>query len=817
MQYAYEWSTEKLQSPLSQNVTPSMQPQVTSSGDPPVPSWYAIPPVNTWVFTDSPYGDLWVTEEWSKLQYDQSSTYDWYTCVLQTTSIPGYSNTNYENINTDTCYGNGNFYCTSGIWEQTEVTYYGDQNQIITHGPTTTSGQSTFGVNIGVSAGSDGASVNAGYSYSYMKSDVTVAAVATPPGTVEWKHSVTPYTNSGEYSTTVSPGYTVRTPPTGASAYVVQSVSVLNLYAVQYEQPDWFWGWLEPDVSPQATFRIKDTLEYNWNPDTPIQPSGGPSGEGIVGQWYQFSTSATDADGNNVAYWFNWGDGTSTMSQIVQQGYAADVSHPWAHGGTYYVQAYAVEQLTYLSSSLSQILTVVIEPQLTIQVDSNGGASPPTNPTPGTWNYPLNSIQTVTAYPAAGYYFGHWSLDGNYLNNYPITQVSMNSDHTLAAYFSPNPTLTISLSTSSDPGSVTTYPSFGTGTETYTEPYGSSVSVTAYPATNYFFVGWQLDNNVYLNSDNPISVDTYANHNLAADFCFSGGGGGCPYVAAWNGTGYKLDNNIMPQSETNSGEVQDYKIQQNLVPVTTNDMFSFYSLKISEFEHEHDYIDQVKLLAVDHSDNVNVAVSPKGEILTYSNPVSPISAISNDGTDILSKLKAVDGNYYQSYNGSYITVTFASADISKGAKLVIYDDDYVPPRQKCPVYVQTLNSSDQWNTVAVFYTRANWETDIINMTGYLPDANENLQVRLCFVSNDEIEYIGLDTTPQANIQVHQASLLSALSSSQGNVASLLRADDGKCAELTPGQQILLTYILPTNHDSERTFVFFVDGYYQEMP
>jgi len=76
--------------------------------------------------------------------------------------------------------------------------------------------------------------------------------------------------------------------------------------------------------------------------------------------------------------------------------------------------------------------------------------------------------------------------------------------------------------------------------------------------------------------------------------------------------------------------------------------------------------------------------------------------------------------------------------------------------------------------------------------------------------------VGLDTTPQANVQVHEAKLLHALSSWQGDVTKLLKADDEKYAELVPGQQILLTFQLPTSQNSERTFILYTEGHYQTI-
>lgn len=299
-------------------------------------------------------------------------------------------------------------------------------------------------------------------------------------------------------------------------------------------------------------------------------------------------------------------------------------------------------------------------------------------------------------------------------------------------------------------------------------------------------------------------------------YIYSGGGGSCPYVSTWNGTRYMLDNNILPASETSNGaDVEDYyKLESSLVPTYEGRLFSFYSLQISEFEHEHSYLDQVKLLAVDHPPDVNVAVSPYGEILTYSNPAPPISAVDEDGIDMLSQLNSIDENYYQGYNGSHITLTFAPTDVSNGVKLVIREDGPIgPPLLKCPVYVQVLNATGDWNTVAIFHTRTYWATDIINLTGYLPDPEGNLKVRLCFVSNDKIDYVGLDTTPQASVKTYEANLTSAIHSTQGNVKPLLMKNDQTYAELIPGRRILLTFLLQNNRNEERTFILYTEGHY----
>jgi len=99
------------------------------------------------------------------------------------------------------------------------------------------------------------------------------------------------------------------------------------------------------------------------------------------------------------------------------------------------------------------------------------------------------------------------------------------------------------------------------------------------------------------------------------------------------------------------------------------------------------------------------------------------------------------------------------------------------------------------------------------MTAYLPDPEGDLKVRLCFISNDKIDYIGLDTTPQANVKIHHATLIAAIHSTQGNVKNLLINNDQTYAELIPNQRISLFFLLPNNQNERRAFILYTEGHY----
>ncbi len=153
LQQANEWSNEKLQTPSSGNVPLPARAQIVASAvDPPAASFQSIVQTTN-EFYDSPYGNLYVVENWWKLQYDQNPNNDWYICQMDTTSNPGHIA--YPSINTWPWPYTGNFWCNYGIWNQADVTYYGDSDSIVSYGPTTTSGQNSWSVNIGVTGGED--------------------------------------------------------------------------------------------------------------------------------------------------------------------------------------------------------------------------------------------------------------------------------------------------------------------------------------------------------------------------------------------------------------------------------------------------------------------------------------------------------------------------------------------------------------------------------------------------------------------------------------------------------------------------------------
>lgn len=293
-----------------------------------------------------------------------------------------------------------------------------------------------------------------------------------------------------------------------------------------------------------------------------------------------------------------------------------------------------------------------------------------------------------------------------------------------------------------------------------------------------------------------------------------GGGGGCPYVSTWDGSKYLLDNNVLPRAEFSRGaDVEDYyKLERMLVPKNGK-----FSLLLSEFEKEHSYIDQVKLIAVDHESDVNIAVTSHGEILTYRNPTAPISAVENYGNNRLSEISFIDGNisdpstYFYGFPGDYLILNFGQIN-SENAKLIIRDD--MKKMDEC-ILVQVKDGNSNWQTVEVLTPRAYWSIEAVNLAAYVVKG-QDFMVRLYWKNPHRIDYVGLDTTKQDDYQIRYANIVSATHSTDGDVRALLIESDNRYTELVPDQQIQLTFTLPQNTKQARTYILYTKGHYTNL-
>ena len=89
-------------------------------------------------------------------------------------------------------------------------------------------------------------------------------------------------------------------------------------------------------------FKVYGNLNSG-GPTTPGKPSG--PGSGYTGTIYTYSTSASDPDGDQVYYKFDWGDGyDSGWVGPYNSGETGDADNSWSSPGIYYVKAMAKDE-----------------------------------------------------------------------------------------------------------------------------------------------------------------------------------------------------------------------------------------------------------------------------------------------------------------------------------------------------------------------------------------------------------------------------------------------------------------------------------------
>jgi len=83
------------------------------------------------------------------------------------------------------------------------------------------------------------------------------------------------------------------------------------------------------------------TANMNHAPAKPLKPTG--TGSCILDECRKYTTSTTDSDGDQIRYTWNWGDGTTSTTGLVDSGESATLCHGWNSIGTYQIKAKAVD------------------------------------------------------------------------------------------------------------------------------------------------------------------------------------------------------------------------------------------------------------------------------------------------------------------------------------------------------------------------------------------------------------------------------------------------------------------------------------------
>jgi len=333
------------------------------------------------------------------------------------------------------------------------------------------------------------------------------------------------------------------------------------------------------------------------------------------------------------------------------------------------------------------------------------------------------------------------------------------------------------------------------------------------------------------------------------------GSGGCPFVFGWNGEEFVADNNILPQSEAgkykNNGvisrDVTDF-YELLLPPRLENGR---YMLSIREFERECSHLDQIQLIAVDHSPSTGVAVLPDGEISQYIQPFTLVEDACRCN-DFAVRLSGMEGSAIRTTPHDTIALKFQSGlpeyanlnDSMEGGLLLGgwvvrgKDDIFSGKLQSVGSVTVTLNSvggSSQYKLPGqAAPVRASSGATPTEYPGrsegssaftfrehptlvYVPLVKVSRTVNVNFGARVAFDYASLAVKIPAAYRATELTLLTATHSRNGSVALNIRQQDGFHTELHPGESIELQYEAPPLSPGEvRSFVLVSHGRYERL-
>ena len=252
------------------------------------------------------------------------------------------------------------------------------------------------------------------------------------------------------YAITIISGVEGTTKPSPGT-YTYTAWTELNVTAIPNVSYSFDYWLLDGEIRTENPITIimdaNYTLEAHFIDDVPPEigdPIQGPPPDNVQPfQNVTVTVNVTDYGTGikNVTLWYKLANDTewdyTTMLYNESLGlYEGTIpSQPAGTWVKYKVLAYDVAGNVAVEDNLGEFYTYQVQTVYKLTITATTGGT--TNPSSGTYNYTVGTELNVTAIPNVGYSFNHWLLDGNMRTENPIT-VTMDSNHTLEAYFADN-------------------------------------------------------------------------------------------------------------------------------------------------------------------------------------------------------------------------------------------------------------------------------------------------------------------------------------------------------------------------------------------
>jgi len=333
------------------------------------------------------------------------------------------------------------------------------------------------------------------------------------------------------------------------------------------------------------------------------------------------------------------------------------------------------------------------------------------------------------------------------------------------------------------------------------------------------------------------------------------------------------------------GNPWDYiKLDASQVTARSVEGEEYYDVILLQKWDEIFYLDASYMMVVDHPADVDVYstmvnyVNPNfmGQIYTVSknNLLTPISAVNGKGEDVLFQISNLDGVFTSATNGvespswdniilNQLTLNLGDLSDAEEIKLVIHGmvdwgpaepyyewidgfkaafaEGLVPNGTQInpPPYMEVMDASGNWVRVpddrqlpipADYVARS----FVVDLTGLFPDDVGEYCIRINNFWNVTFDYIGIDTTPQANIKIQRINPTATLHqmfaspssvtgsfTKYGDVTQLVREGDDMFVIGMQGDQVSLRFstanLSPLEDGMERDYFMFVACWFKDPP
>lgn len=320
-------------------------------------------------------------------------------------------------------------------------------------------------------------------------------------------------------------------------------------------------------------------------------------------------------------------------------------------------------------------------------------------------------------------------------------------------------------------------------------PEGQTFWDTSVTNLNLNTYAWKVQAKDIYGAEGPYSSLAYFDHD---------GGASCPNLYVWNGKKYEF---ITDLAGSDVGlEVRPGKFAEIFpdlpVPIPWNKLREKdgkYIIKLNSERDEVDYIDYAGLQAVDHPEGTRITMNDlvRGRqpirIYSYSADVKPVrkatyinNPVYSGGkpsapVDITELVSRVDKKHARGSYGDDNQFTFDLGDLSstEEIKLVITGwteftsyserkaDRARKDAKKAGHYLEVLQPDGTWKREDIKQINGMTKTSVVDLTGKFGKGTKKYIVRLRGMLRPYIDFVGVDTTPQADLKITDLKLLEA--------------------------------------------------------